>query len=106
MTKQPWTTFPQRDGFREDNSWNAAEWPYVVTWSVSYPDRLTHWISFTRKFQTIEEAIAAYKMPFKGLDVSASMYNGGKPGSHMTRLAFRKCGKPTKWEAGVPQELR
>lgn len=106
---QPWTETPAHVGFIGQpgfQKWDTANFPYVVTWAVSYPDRLTHWISHTREFRTLAEAVAAYRKPFKGLDVRLSVYNGGKPGEHMTRLAYRKCGKPTKWAAEVPKELR
>lgn len=78
----------------------------MVRWSVANSDRLTHWISFNRSFKTMEEAVEAYKLPFKGLSVDLVMFNGGKPGQHLDTLASRKCGKATKWNDKVPTEHR
>jgi hypothetical protein len=105
--KQPWTDYDARAGQTGwDNHWDAPNWPFVVRWSVSFPDRLTRWISHTRSFQTLAEALAAYKRPFAGIDVDLVKYNGGKPGQHLTTLARRKAGKPTKWHDKIPNELR
>lgn len=112
--QNPWTEIAARRGYTTQDqwgSWDAANWPFIVRWSVSYnggdfATRNVHSMTHIREFKTMADAVAAYKKPFKGLSAEVLMYNGGKPGSHLTRLAFRKCGKPTKWEKEVPAELR
>ena len=98
---QPWNDYP-----KAGHPWDTAKFPYIVRWSVSYPDRLTTWITHIREFASLEEAVAAYKRPFKGLSVDLMMFNGGRPGQHMDQLARRKAAKPTEWSEKVPQELR
>jgi len=97
----PWTDYPEYG-----RSWDVAARPFVVRWYVSYPDRLTRWVSRIREFATMEEAVAAYKRPFRGLSVDLMKYNGGPPGRHMDMLARRKAGKKTKWSDQVPAVLR
>lgn len=101
MTKQPWLEYDKIVG-----EWDAENFPFVVRWDVPYPDRLTRWVSHNRAFRTLAEAVAAYKRPFRGLSVDLVKFNGGKPGEHLTRLAWRKCNKPTRWHDTVPLEMR
>lgn len=109
--QQPWITYTET-GYMPDpeNSrgkiWDTANFPFVVRWSVPISDRLTRYISHNRAFRTMNEAIAAYKMPFKGLSVDCIMFNGGKPGQHLDTLARRNAGKATKWNNTVPMEMR
>lgn len=105
MNKMPWTDYPiiPRDRYK---GWDAETYPFVVRWSVSYPDRLTRWITHNREFTNMAEAVAAYKRPFAGLSVDLVMYNGKPAGQHLDTLARRKATKPTKWSEQVPVELR
>lgn len=106
-SNQPWNDYPEHK--RKDiysPAWDAAAYPFVVRWSIPYPDRLTRWVSRIREFSTLEEAIAAYLRPFKGLSVDLVQYNGKPPGQHLDVLARRKCTKPTKWSNAVPVALR
>lgn len=106
MTNQPWTDYPLRYSGRTLNQWDTTAFPFAVRWYVSYPDRLTRYITNNREFSTLEEAVAAYKRPFRGLSVDLVMYNGKPPGQHLDMLARRKATKPTMWSDQVPVELR
>lgn len=109
---QPWFDYDQTAGLKPDpqNSrytvWDCDGFPFVVRWSAATGDRLTRWTTQVRNFATLAEAVAAYKRPFRGIDVDLVKYNGGTPGRHLDTLARRKAGKPTKWHDSVPTEMR
>ena len=112
-TRTPWADYPDHEVLRlqvtgphERVLWDTAAHPYVVRWTVPYADRLTTCVTRIREFATLEEAIAAFKRPFRGLSVDLCGYNGGPPGRHMDRLAWRKCTKPNHWHESVPREAR
>jgi hypothetical protein len=98
---QPWTEYRAMT-----NPWDTDAYPYCVRWYVSYPDRLTRWVTRICEFATLEEAVAAYKRPFQGLSIDLIAYNGKPPGQHLDLLARRKATKATKWSDKVPLELR
>jgi hypothetical protein len=107
----PWTDYAPAPGkpdenWRTLNVWDAERFPYLVRWNVATGDRLTKWRTLLREFATLEEAVAAYKRPFRGLSVDLVAYNGGPPGKHLDPLARRKCTKRTTWSDKVPPELR
>jgi hypothetical protein len=104
---QPWSDYPEHKRANPyDSAWDVNAYPFVVRWYVSYPDRLTRWVTRIREFATLEEAVAAYKRPFRGLSIDLMKYNGKPSGQHLDMLARRKATKPTKWSDQVPVELR
>lgn len=111
-TLQPWNDYPASVGYKPDPSnsrhliWDTANFPFVVRWDTAASDRLTHWRTHTREFSTLEDAVAAYKRPFRGLSVDLVKYNGGPPGRHLSMLARRKPRGPTQWADDVPADLR
>jgi hypothetical protein len=112
MAKYPWLDTDTKHGQKEDPNykgryiWDWEGFPFVVRWSLPVNDRLTRWRTECRQFATLEEAVTQYKRGFTGLSVDLVKHNGGKPGQHLTTLAYRKATKATKWHDSVPLELR
>ena len=108
---QPWMDYSAKDGRKLDQYgtvlvWDSENFPFAVRWSVSVADPRVRWRDHIRNFATLEQAIAAYKRPFRGLSVDVVKWNGGPPGHHLDRICWRKARKPTVWTAAVPLELR
>ena len=113
-TRTPWEDYPDHEVLRLQVTgpharvlWDVEAHPFIVRWSIpSNAHRLTACVTRIREFATLEEAIAAFRRPFTGFSVDLCGYNGGPPGRHMDRLAWRKCTKANKWHVSVPRELR
>ena len=109
QTATPWADYSAIVGnLPASAAWDAVNWPYVVRWDVNAPHAVSapYVRSHNRRFQTLAEAVTAYKRPFRGVSVDMVVYNGGAPRQHLTTLPRRQCGKPTKWSDAVSAELR
>jgi hypothetical protein len=92
---QPWTDIPQAPR-PPGRVWDAERFPYVVRWTVSYPDRLTRWIDHTRVFSCPIQAAIAYSLPARCLGKECLRYNGGEPGKHLDRIAASRTPRPRR----------
>lgn len=90
---QPWTSYPEMrpDHARGFSGWNVATHPFLVTWTIALPDRLTRSTSHVRAFASEAEARVAYSAPAKCWQVRLQRFDASAPvGTPGSTIAKRK----------------